>query len=126
MPDVRQQHHHNRYFWWGSVRLDSDPLGKRPKSQPCVEDLDANCDEIPLYIWVHPGLLEKALILSALPALLLIITIVRGLAHLGISELLSFMLHGCYATLHHCVVLRYRMASGSLAIQAIFTSEVSG
>jgi hypothetical protein len=27
---------HNRYFWWGSFRLDSDPLNKRPRMKPCI------------------------------------------------------------------------------------------
>jgi hypothetical protein len=87
-----RQHHHNRYFWWGSVRLDSDPLNKRPRLEPCVEESDENCDALePEYIWVGPGWLERALTLSALPAFLLACAVAHGLAHFGISELLSFI-----------------------------------
>jgi hypothetical protein len=84
------QQHHNRYFWWGSFRLDSDPLNKRPMAKPCVESSVENCD-FELYIWVDPGWIERALILTALPAFFLAIVFVHGLAHLGISELLTFL-----------------------------------
>jgi hypothetical protein len=88
---MRLQHRYSRYFWWGSVHLDSDPLGERPELKPCVEESNADCDWDPQYISVHPGLLERALILTALPAFLVAIAFVRGLAHLGVNELLSFM-----------------------------------
>jgi len=82
---------HGRYFWWGSVRLDSDPLDKHPKLEPCTQHPDGDCAWEPLYIWVEPGLLEKALVLSALPAFLLGRAVVFGLARLGVNELTSFM-----------------------------------
>jgi hypothetical protein len=44
-----------------------------------------------MYIWVDPGWLEKALVVSALPASLLGAVFGRGLAQLGVSELVSFM-----------------------------------
>lgn len=84
-------HPHNRYFWWGSIRLDSEPLGERHILKPWVEESDAECVGTPLYIWVHPGWIERALILTALPAFFLAVVITHGLARLGISELLSFM-----------------------------------
>jgi hypothetical protein len=31
---------HGRYFWWGSVRLDSDPLDKHPTQEPCTQGQD--------------------------------------------------------------------------------------
>jgi hypothetical protein len=82
---------HGRYFWWGSVRLDSDPLDKHPTLEPCTQGQDGDCACDPLYIWVEPGLLEKALVLSALPAFLLVRAVVFGLARLGVNELASFM-----------------------------------
>jgi hypothetical protein len=82
---------HSRYFWWGSVRLDSDPLDKHPKLEPCTQRPDGDCAWDPLYIWVEPGLMEKALVLSALPAFLLGRAVVFGLARLGDNELASFM-----------------------------------
>ena len=90
MNEMLQQHGLSRYFWWGSIRLDSDPLNKRPVSKPCVKE-EQDCAGDTLYVQVTPGWIERALILSALPAFLLAIAAVRGLAHLGVSELLSFM-----------------------------------
>ncbi len=45
----------------------------------------------PGYIWVTPGLFERALVLSALPVFLVAMAVVRGLARLGINELRGFM-----------------------------------
>ena len=87
-----QQDQLGRYFWWGSVRLDSDPLNRRPAMKPCLPETHEECAWEPQYIWVHPGLIEKTLVLSALPAFLLAIAVVRELSRLGVSELLSFML----------------------------------
>lgn len=89
---MRQQDRHGRYFWWGSVRLDSDPLNRRPAMKPCAQETDEECVEEPQYIWINPGLIERALVLSALPAFLLVIAVVRGMSHLGVSELLTFMI----------------------------------
>jgi hypothetical protein len=89
--DMGKQHHHIRYFWWGSVRLDSDPLKKRPRIEPCVAELDAECAGEPEYIWIDPGWIERALTIYAFPAFLLAIGVAHGLAHTGKSELLSFM-----------------------------------
>ena len=80
-----------RYFWWGSVRLDSDPLGKHSTLGPCTQGQEGDCAWDPLYIWVDPGLLQVALTISALPAFLVGRVFVRGLARLGVSELASFM-----------------------------------
>ena len=59
--------------------------------EPCVDDSVENCDFEPMYIWVNPGWIERALILTALPAFLLAVTLVHGLAHLGISEITAFL-----------------------------------
>ena len=91
-PDLRQLHQHGRYFWWGTVRLDSDPLNRHPALKPCAQEAEAECVGEPLFIEVSPGLIERALILSALPAFLITIAAVHGLAHFGVSELLSFMI----------------------------------
>ena len=82
---------HGRYFWWGSVRLDSDPLDKHPPLEPCTQGQEGDCAWDPMYIWVDPGLLEKALVISALPAFLVGAVFVRGMARVGVSELASFM-----------------------------------
>ncbi len=87
-----RQGHPSRYFWWGGVRLDSDPLNKHQRKLPSCEQGADDCSSWdPEYIWVTPGLAQKALVLSALPAFLASLGVVRGLARLGISELVSFM-----------------------------------
>lgn len=83
--------HHSRYFWWGSVRLDSDPFNRHSTLEPCTWKVEGDCGWDPGYIWVTPGLLERALVFSALPAFLVAMAVVRGLARLGINELRSFM-----------------------------------
>lgn len=80
-----------RYFWWGSIRLDSDPLGKHSALEPCRQVQSGDCGSDAVFITVHPGWLAKALTISALPAFLLGRVFVRGLARLGVSELASFM-----------------------------------
>jgi hypothetical protein len=85
----------SRYFWWGGDRLDSDPLNRRPsttgRTQPCAQGT-ANCIEWePDSIWVDSGLMEKALVLTAIPAFLVGLAIVRGFARFGISEVTTFM-----------------------------------
>lgn len=91
LGDGNESRHHNRYFWWGSVRLDSDPLGQRGMVKPSSPELEEGCDFDPEYIWTTPGWIEKALELSAFPAFILATTVAHRLAHLGVSELLSFM-----------------------------------
>lgn len=89
---LRTQHVHGRYFWWGSLRLDSDPLNKRPNLKPCTQETDENCGFDPQYIFVDPGWIQKALTLSAFPAFVLALAIVRGLAHFGFSEVPIFLI----------------------------------
>jgi hypothetical protein len=86
-----RQGHPSRYFWWGGIRLDSDPLNKHPRATPSCDQAPYDCGWDPEYIWVDPGLMEKAMVLSALPAFLSSQGVVWGLARLGVNELLSFM-----------------------------------
>jgi hypothetical protein len=90
---VNEEMHHghrDRYFWWSFTRLDSDPLNKHSSApMPCADGTEGCFD--PEYIWITPGLMQKALVLSALPAFVLGLGLVRGLAHLGVSEIVSFM-----------------------------------
>ena len=89
------RHHASRYFWWGAARLDSDPMNRHPlkeaTARPCTEDAGDCVQWDPEYIWVTPGLMDKGLVFSALPAFLVGLAIVRGLAHLGVSEVATFM-----------------------------------
>jgi hypothetical protein len=82
----------SRYFWWTSIRLDSDPLNRHPKNTttPCKNG-EQNCENWELrHIWVDPSWVAKFLMLSALPAFVVGTAVVRGLAHLGVSEVWSF------------------------------------
>jgi hypothetical protein len=81
-----------KYYWWSSLRLDSEPLNKNPKlASPC-QDKKENCVQWELsYQWVQPGLLDKLLVVSALPAFLVGAATVIGLSNLGIDEVLTFM-----------------------------------
>jgi hypothetical protein len=85
----------SRYFWWGAVRLDSDPLNTHSPARtvhPC-NDQPANCTSWDLDDrLVDSGLIERALFLSALPPFVLCISVVRGAARFGISEVMTFML----------------------------------
>jgi len=83
--------HHSRYFWWGSVRLDSDPWNRQPTLEPCTWRVKGDCGWDPGYISVRAGGFERALVLSAFPAFLAAMAVMRGLARFGISELLSFI-----------------------------------
>lgn len=75
----------SRYFWWSSIRLDSDPLDKKPHSLVSTEwDFRT--------IWVDPGWVDKLLLTSALPAFAAGGIVVSGLGRLGISEVSSFMI----------------------------------
>src|SRR4030095_770894 len=96
--------HSSRYFWWGAVRLDSDHLNRHPlkkaMSQECVAGR-ADCIKWdPEHTWIESGLMEKALVLSAIPAFLVCSAIVRGFARLGISEVTTFMV-----TMPVCITL---------------------
>jgi hypothetical protein len=73
-------HNDGRYFFWSGLRLDSDPLKQHSES---LGD--------PLDVWVDPGCVTRCLIISALPAFLVSAAAVQGLAKLGISEVLTFM-----------------------------------
>ncbi len=82
-----------RYFWWSALRLDSDPLNRHPSSRTSYScnDSTENCGSLePLGLWIDPGWVSKCFVLSALPAWLATIGIVRGLAQLGVSEITSF------------------------------------
>ena len=43
---------HGRYFWWGSVRLDSDPLDKHPTLEPCTQGQEG---DLCMGSYVHLG-----------------------------------------------------------------------
>jgi hypothetical protein len=86
--------HSRQYFWWSAIRLNTDPLNRHPKpkvAEPCQKTEEPCFSWNPEFIWVEPGLLPSALLLSALPAFAIGDLMVRTLGKLGISELVTFM-----------------------------------
>jgi hypothetical protein len=82
----------SRYFWWVSIRLDSDPLSQRPQVAIPCKDAQGDCVSWdPVSLWVEPGLLAEALMLSALPAFVVGAFVVATLGRFGVSEVSSFM-----------------------------------
>ena len=83
---VHRQHRTSpqKYYYWASLVLDSDPLnrhfGQSPEDRWQLRS-----------VWIDPGYVTRALMLSALPAFVLGALIVRALAHQGVSEVLSFI-----------------------------------
>jgi len=79
-----------KFYFWSSIRLDSDPMNQRRKgAAPCKSE-NLGCAWEPNWIWIDSGYLDKALMLTALPAFAIGAIAVGGLAHLGISEVWTF------------------------------------
>lgn len=76
------------------MRLDSDPRNKRPKitaTTPCPNGVENCVAWDPEYIWIEPGWIEKALVVSGLPAFALGLGLAKGFGRLGVSEVLTFV-----------------------------------
>jgi hypothetical protein len=85
----------DRYFWWVSIRLDSDPQSRHHRvitPAPCIDGTSDCVGWNGDYMSVHPGPLAQILEWSALPAFLTTAVVVLGLAKLGVSEAVSFMI----------------------------------
>jgi hypothetical protein len=95
------QNEPSKYYWWSSLRLDTDPLDENPKTlRPC-QDGSENCVGWDLRARrVTPGLLDRLLIFSSLPAFLAGTAIVAGFSKLGVDEVLTFMV--CMPILIFC------------------------
>jgi hypothetical protein len=74
----------------GIPSLDSNPQNRSLATKPCEIEKGEDCFTDLGVTWSDPGWVEKALVLSAFPAFLLDAAVVRGLAVLGVSEVLSF------------------------------------
>ena len=87
-------HNPHRYFWWSSVQLDPDPLNRRHHTIAPCRDGQENCASWELLrdTWVEPSWIAEGLMLSALPAFIAGAVIVRGLGHLGVNEVWSFLI----------------------------------
>jgi hypothetical protein len=88
--------HPGRYFFWSSIRLDTDPAGRRPKPAgevlPCPDGSQDCLEFDPGILWVTPGYLALALEVAAFPALVAAFMVVVGLGRLGVNQLWTFML----------------------------------
>jgi hypothetical protein len=81
-----------RYLYWSSIRLDSDPLNKQSQVATPCENAEAGCVSWdPVVEWVSPGLLTSILMLSACPAFVIGMWLVRALGRRGVSEISGFM-----------------------------------
>ena len=75
-----------KFYFWSSIRLDSDPQNRHHKdASPCI-----GCAWEPSWIWIDSGYLDKAFLLTALPAFALGAITVGSLARLGVSEVWTF------------------------------------
>lgn len=80
----------SRYTWWASIRLDSDPMNRDPRSRGINAENRARWDG-PLKI-VDPGYLANVSFFSGVPAFLASMVITAALGRLGISQVLTFMI----------------------------------
>jgi hypothetical protein len=82
-----------KYFWWSSIRLDSDPLDRRPHAAAPYKESVENCTTWDLRsIYVDPGLLTMSLMLTGLPAIAVAKLLVAGLGRFGVNQIWSFMI----------------------------------
>jgi hypothetical protein len=92
---LNHESHMVRYFYWSSIALDSNPRGtSHTHVASCsISTQEALCWE-PTSIWVEPGWVTKALMISAFPAFIIGLYIVHTLTRVGsgISEVSSFMI----------------------------------
>ena len=91
----REYHHSGRYFYWGSIRLDRDPLNVHPtpsaNAKPC-EATPGDCTDVEVGSWVfEPSWLQQIFVFSALPAFLLEGAIFIAAKHFGMSQVPIFM-----------------------------------
>jgi hypothetical protein len=91
----RRQHEkaHGQYFWWASIRLDTHRVNREPNTVAPCKIGEGDC-----VVWDvaslprSPGLLGAILIMTAFPAFVIGMPIVRLLGSLGISEVPTFMI----------------------------------
>ena|ERR1700694_4324218 len=82
----------SRYLYWSSIQLDSDPLHRQPEIPAPCEDAEGGCvGWDPITVERTPGLLPGLLMLSACPAFMVGMRLVRAIGRHGISEVSSFM-----------------------------------
>jgi len=87
----RENPHPGRYSWWSSIRLDTDPAGKRFKPPPpCKVGDESSCWD-PIYLWRRQDWPAVLLTLSAFPAFFAGISLARLLGRLAVSEVTTFM-----------------------------------
>jgi hypothetical protein len=75
-----------KYFYWSFLSLDSDPLNRNLKEPSGLGGWKLQS------VWIDPGYMTQALMVSAFPAFIVGIRVVKALGHFGLSEVLSFFI----------------------------------
>lgn len=78
------------YYWWSSIRLDTDPLNRRPQTPPPCNAAVQDCGWELRAAWIEPAYYDESFVLAALPAFILSTLTVSRLSRLGINEVWSF------------------------------------
>ena len=79
-------------YYWSTLTLDRRPLHIEPvHRQPCELEPDSCVGWDPIHLWSHPGPLASVLVLSGLPAFLIVDLLVNELGMFGVSQLVTFM-----------------------------------
>jgi len=89
----QQEKAHGQYFWWASIRLDTRHVNREPNTVTPCKAGEGDCVAWDVASLPRsPGLLGAMLIITAFPAFVIGVPIVRGLGRLGVNEVASFML----------------------------------
>lgn len=88
--ELRIRNHYRKDFYWGTFRLQTDPLGRIPPA-PCPADIpDCGAWWSIRDVIVDPGPILTTLLISGLPAFFLALRTVHALGRLGVNEVYSF------------------------------------
>ena len=81
-----------RYYWWSFIRLDANPLSRRPFPEPeQLRDGNGTTWHIRSKI-VDPGYMADFIFLSGLPAFMASAVVLSALSRFGASQVWTFMI----------------------------------
>jgi hypothetical protein len=84
---------HGQYFWWASIPLDTrQPKFDANVPTPCKAEESDCVTWDPVILHRSPGLMAAMLMITAFPAFVIGMPIVRSLGRLGINEMVTFMI----------------------------------
>ena len=80
------------YYWWGTTRLDPDPLNKHPHGTAIVPRASAQAclGWYPAELWDESGIVDKALLITAIPPFVAEAPLLIASAKLGINQIPIF------------------------------------